>query len=48
MFLYDRTNEAISNDVHDDKYEVYRCCGNARWFDHVWMLLMMLHSREVC
>ena len=25
MFLYDRTNEAISNDVYDDKYAVYRC-----------------------
>ena len=48
MFLYDRTNEAISNNVYDDKYGVYRCYGNARWFDHDWMLLVMLLTREVC
>ena len=45
MFLYDRTNEAISNDVDDDKYAVYRCYGNARWLDHDWILLTILRSR---
>ena len=30
MFFDDRTNEAISDDVCDDKYGVKRCYGNAR------------------
>jgi len=46
MFLYDHTNETISNDVNDDKYGVYRRYGNARCLKHDWTLLMMLHSRE--
>ena len=45
MFLYDCTNEAISNDVCDNKYGVYRRYGNARWLNHDWML-SMLHSRK--
>ena len=45
MFLYDRANETISNDVYYHEYRVYRCYGNARWLKHDWML-SMLHSRE--
>ena len=30
MFFYDRANEAISDDVCDDKYGVKRCYGNVR------------------
>ena len=45
MFLYDCTNEAISNDVYDNKYGVYRRYGDARWLDHDWML-SMLHCRK--
>ena len=46
MFLYDRTNETVSNDVYHDENRVYRCYGNARWLKHDGMLLMMLHSRQ--
>ena len=43
MFLYDHTNEAMSNDAYDDKYAVHCRYGNPRWLDHDWML-SMLHS----
>ena len=45
MFFYDPTNEAISNDVCDDKYGVYRCYGNARWLKHGGMLSMLYSSK---
>ena len=52
-FLYDHTNECVTNDVHDKDDGMYRCYGC--WFGHDWKVsietateLLDLSKTTVC
>lgn len=40
IFLYDETNQTVTNDVRNDEQGQYQCYGNFSWFGHYQKLSM--------